>query len=243
MYVNVLSQLNDFVYYFANPVIGLLTLAGLVKIWITTKNPPSVKFIKLAIILNVLTTILRSIYSTVVNYIMWNSNPATQKLLELKYVIKFSFNTYWLVTLITLTFAFLFFKLLFYINKRFNERFFYTEELYLISLGIILNPWPMLLFFVLSSIFCLLLIQIINLIIQQLNFKDIDSENTDLKNINLKNKKIEFERISMIHIWIPAMLLSMLIYFSIFSNLFPYIKFFLLNNWFFKQLLSNLVIF
>jgi hypothetical protein len=68
MFLNSLLTLNNIVYYFANPVIGFLTLTGLVKIWIHTQKIPSVKFIKLAILINVATTILRSLYSTITNY-------------------------------------------------------------------------------------------------------------------------------------------------------------------------------
>jgi|GEM_PF-6779519 len=68
MSANLLNTLNNIVYYFTNPVIGLLTLTGLVVMWYKTKHIPNIKYIKLAIIINVLSTVFRSIYATVLNY-------------------------------------------------------------------------------------------------------------------------------------------------------------------------------
>jgi hypothetical protein len=159
---------------------------------------------------------------------MWSKSPITQKFLEINYVSKFSFNTYWLVTLTTLLLALLIFKILFFVNKKFNEKFLYEEEPYLVALGIILNPWPMLFFFIFASILCLLILQIFNLLRQKMYFK---------------NQKAEFERIPMINIWIPAMFVSTFIYFVIFSNLFPILRNLLLSNWFIYQLLNKFSIF
>ncbi len=223
-----LQSLNNIVYFFANPVIGFITLAGLVKIWIDNKKIPEIKYIRIAIIINVIFIIFRSLYATIINYWMWSKSPATQEFLKLDYVIKFSFNNYWFTPIITLLFSFLIFKLLVFANRKFNERFFYNEEPYLIVLGIILNLWPMLFFFIISSIICLLALQLFNLIKQKLYFK---------------NSKTVLERIPFVNIWIPAMILSSSIYFVIFTNIFPYLRNILLNNWFISQLFSNLGIF
>ncbi len=223
-----LGTLNNIVYYFANPVIGFLTLAGLVKIWIQTKKIPNIKYIKTAIWINLFFIIIRSIYSTIVNYWMWNQNPTTQKFLDLDYIIKFSFNVYWFTAIITIIFSFLIFKILVFVNKKFNERFFYEEEPYLIVLGIVLNPWPILFFFIATSIFCLLLLQIINLIKQKIYFK---------------NQKTEFERIPMINIWIPAMFMSSFIYFVIFADILPALRNLLLSTWIIPELLNTFYIF
>ena len=171
MSANLLITLNNIVYYFTNPVIGFLTLTGLVIIWYRTKYIPSIKYIKLAIIINIISTVLRSIYATILNYYSWHKNPAAQHLLKFDYVLKFSFNTYWLVMIMTLLIAFLFFKILILVNKRFDNRFFYDEEPYLLALGIILNPWPMLIFFIISCVFCLLILQLGSFIKDNLNFK------------------------------------------------------------------------
>jgi len=117
--------------------------------------------------------------------------------------------------LATLFFGFLFFKLIVFLNTKFDNRFFYDQEPYLIFLGIIINPWPMLFFFILSSIACLLILQVLNLVIQI---------------FNLKNTKTELTRIPMLYIWIPAMLLSLFIYFVIFSDMFPNIKSLITTN-------------
>lgn len=223
-----LQSLNNIVYFFANPVIGFITLAGLVKIWIDKKKIPEVKYIRIAIIINVIFILLRSLYATIVNYWMWSQSPATQEFLKLDYVVKFSFNNYWFTPIITLLFSFLIFKLLVFANKKFNERFFYNEEPYLIVLGIILNPWPMLFFFIISSIICLLVLQIFNLVKQKLYFK---------------NSKIMFERVPFVNIWIPAMVISSSIYFVIFTNIFPFLRNILLSNWFIAQLFNNFSIF
>ena len=223
-----LQSLNNIVYFFANPVIGFITLAGLVKIWVDKKKIPEVKYIRIAIIINVIFILLRSLYAAIVNYWMWSQSPATQEFLKLDYVVKFSFNNYWFTPIITLLFSFLIFKLLVFANKKFNERFFYNEEPYLIVLGIILNPWPMLFFFIISSIICLLVLQIFNLVKQKLYFK---------------NSKIMFERVPFVNIWIPAMVISSSIYFVIFTNIFPFLRNILLSNWFIAQLFNNFSIF
>lgn len=223
-----LGTLNNIVYYFANPVIGFLTLAGLVKIWISTRKTPQIKYIKLAIFINIIAIILRAVYSTVMNYWMWSQNSTTQKFLDLNYIFKFSFNIYWLTNIVTIIFSILIFKILVFVNKKFNERFFYEEEPYLIVLGIILNPWPILFFFIITSIICFLVLQIINVLKQKLYFK---------------HQKTEFERIPMLHIWIPAMFLSSFIYFVIFTNIFPFLRTILLNNWLIYQLLNQFYIF
>ncbi len=228
MSANLLGTLNNIVYYFANPVIGFLTLTGLVVIWCKTKAIPSPKYIKLAILINVISNILRSVYSTILNYYLWTTNPATQHLLKFDYVLKFSFNTYWLVTLVTWIFAFLFFKILIFANKKFDNRFFYDEEPYLIALGIILNPWPMLIFFIIACLICLLVLQIINFI---------------RKNLIFKQQKITLERMAFINIWIPAMFVATAIYFVLFTNVFPWLKIWLLNLPFIDQLLTQFYLF
>lgn len=228
MSANLLGTLNNIVYYFANPVIGFLTLTGLVIIWCKTKKIPSIHYIKMAILINVISAILRSIYSTTLNYYLWIKNPATQHLLKIGYVIKFSFNTYWLVTLVTLIFAFLFFKILIFANKKFNNRFFYDEEPYLISLGIILNPWPMLVFFIMACVICLLALQIINFV---------------RENFSFKQQKITLERMAFINIWIPSMFVSSLVYFILFTNLLVGLKMWLLSLPFIAQLFTQFYIF
>ena len=228
MLLNSLQTLNNIVYYLANPVIGFLTLAGLVKIWVSTKKIPSIRYIKVAILVNIIVIVLRSLYSTIMNYWMWNRDPATQKFLELEYITKFSFNTYWLTPILTLLFSFLIFKIFVFVNKKFGERFFYEEEPYLIALGIILNPWPMLFLFIFSSVFCLLVIQIFNLLQQKLYFK---------------KSKAEFERIPLVNIWIPAMLVPSSIYFVIFTNIFPALRGILLNSWIISNLLNHFFLF
>jgi len=223
-----MSILNNIVYYYANPAISFLTLAGLVAIWAYTHKIPSIKTILGFIYLNIFVMICRAVYCTYANYWIWKHNPQFKIFLEPEYFFKFSFNNYWLVALATLFFGFLFFKLIVFLNTKFDNRFFYDQEPYLIFLGIIINPWPMLFFFILSSIACLLILQVLNLVIQI---------------FNLKNTKTELTRIPMLYIWIPAMLLSLFIYFVIFSDMFPNIKSLITANWFIKTLFENFFIF
>lgn len=225
---NLLVTLNNIVYYFANPVIGFLTLTGLVIIWYKTKQIPNIKYIKLAIFINIISTLLRSIYATILNYYSWHTNPAAQHLLKFDYVLKFSFNTYWSVTLLTLIIAFLFFKILILINRKFNNQFFYDEEPYLVALGIILNPWPMLIFFVVACVSCLLILQIWTFI------KD---------NLNFKKQKITLNRLAFVNIWIPSMLVSLFIYFVIFTNQFLWLQNWLLKLPFIYQLITYFYLF
>ncbi len=220
--------LNNIVYNLANPAISFLTLAGLVVIWTISRKTPSIKVIKGCILFNIITIVLRSSYCTVANYWMWLHNPAAKNLLAFNYVLKYSFNTYWASALFAMFSGFLFFKLIVFLNRKFNNRFFYDQEPYLVLLGIVINPWPMLLFFVLSSIAILLLIQILNIFI---------------KILNLRNKNTSLERIPMLYIWIPAMVLSLFVYFVIWTNAFMGIKTILVNNFFIKELFKNFFFF
>jgi hypothetical protein len=223
-----MSILNNIVYYFANPAISFLTLAGLVAIWAMTRKTPSIKIILGCIYLNIFMIFFRSVYCTFTNYWIWKQNPQFKIFLQPDYFIKFSLNSYWIASVITILFGILLFKLIIYLNKKFDNRFFYTEEPYLIFLGIIINPWPMFFFFILFSIACLLILQIINLLIQL---------------VNLRNKKTQLERMPMLYIWIPAMLLSLFLYMIIFTNFMPELKVIISNNIFIKALFEIFFIF
>jgi len=220
--------LNNIVYYFANPAISFLTLAGLVTIWTITRKIASIKIILGCIYLNVFMMFFRSVYCTFANYWIWTQNDQFKIFLQPAYFLKFSLISYWLSSLVTFIFGILFFKLIIYLNKKFDNRFFYEQEPYLILLGIVINPWPMLFFFIVFSIICLLIIQILNLFIQL---------------IYLRNKKVKLERIPMLFIWLPAMPLSVFFYFIIFTSFMPVLKSILFNNIFIKALFDNFFIF
>lgn len=201
-----LSELNNIVYYLVNPVIGFLTLAGLTGLWIYHKKTPSPRIIQKAIYLNIFFIIFKAIYSTSVNCWIWSQNPSTSHFLETKYIFKYSFNHYWFVPLITIFSALILLKLVSFINQKFDERFFYIEEPYLLALGVLLSPWPWLLFFVVNVILFLLIIQLINLAI---TFK------------NNKIKGATTQRIPMLFIWLPSALLSSFTHFAILFNAVP----------------------
>lgn len=201
-----IGTLNNIVYYFVNPVIGLLTLTGLTVLWFYFKKPPSIKIIKKAICINLFFIFFKAIYSTIVNGIMWDRSLANESLLEITYFTKYSFNHYWIIPIITVFIAFLIFWLIKLINKKFEERFFFKEEPFLISLGIILSPWPWLIIFLISVVIILFFIQIINLFIK-------------LKK-SIK-KIITIERTPMIYLWIPSAFLSSIFHFIILFDKIP----------------------
>ncbi len=201
-----LGTLNNIVYYFVNPVIGFLTLAGLTSLWLINKKPPAVQIILKTIYLNLFFIVFKAVYSTIINYWAWSQSPTTSFFLEIPYLIKFSFNHYWLIPLITVFSAFIIYKTTKIINQRFEERFFYDQEPYLIALGIILSPWPWLIIFIVCVVLVLLVLQLINLILYWKNryFK------TALE-----------DRIPMLFLWIPASLLSSFLHFAILLHAIP----------------------
>ncbi|MBP8618059.1 MAG: hypothetical protein KBI15_02400 [Candidatus Pacebacteria bacterium] len=128
------------------PVFGFITLAGLLLYSFFRKKFPSPTLLKKIIILIITIIIAKAILFSVINIISWRNDPVSQYLLPpstpVLYTIRYLFTHYWFSILWNFIFAFIVFEGMKILNNQFAQVFFYDEEKYLASIGILLTGWP-----------------------------------------------------------------------------------------------------
>ena len=147
----------SFLLVILRPVLGLIILAGFLLYWILKKKLPKEKFLKLVIYIFSGIIILQSIFSTILNWWLWSQQGITQGLLPphspINYVLKYSWQHYWLESIVTIFTAILVFFGIYFLNKKFEKNLFYNEEKYLAVLGILVVGWPNCLIFLCLVLF------------------------------------------------------------------------------------------
>jgi len=80
------------------------------------------------------------------NGYLWKHDAVSYRLLPpyvpLTYVLHYSWQHYFVVPVVTIFFALIVFWGIKWLNKKFNDTFFYDEEPYLAALGILVTSWP-----------------------------------------------------------------------------------------------------
>ncbi len=80
------------------------------------------------------------------NYYLWKHDPLSRNLLPpfspLSYLLKYSWLHYFASPVAAIVFSLVIFKGMEWFNKKFQKIFFYDEEPYLASLGILVTGWP-----------------------------------------------------------------------------------------------------
>jgi hypothetical protein len=196
----ILSTLNNIFFKYLNPTIAFLSMVGLLIFWIIKKTPVNEKFLKRLFWIVLISIVIQSIYLSAVHILIWNSSPAGKAFLPptlpWSYSLNYVFYHYCKRNLFTIISALILLFVVKFLNKRFEERFFYPQEPYLMSLGILWSPWPGgIVVFLGVVLITFLIIQIINIF----SFKK--------------------ERISMLYLWLPCSLLSFFITYAILNRI------------------------
>lgn len=133
------------------PALGLIILAGLLIFWILKKKLPKENFLKLITCIFSGIIIFQSIFSTILNWWLWFQQGITKLLLPpvspISYVLRYSWQHYWFEPIVVIFTAIIVFLGIYFLNKKFENAFFYDEEPYLASLGILATGWPNCLFY------------------------------------------------------------------------------------------------
>ncbi|MFA5392114.1 MAG: hypothetical protein WC306_00255 [Candidatus Paceibacterota bacterium] len=141
-----MNQQNFVFLSFIHPIWSFISIVGLLVFWFFKKKLPSIKNLKR--ILNIFFIIILSgaFLETFLNWWMWSKTELTQRLIPpyapVTYVLHYSWQHYLFEPVITIIFALIIFKIIASLNKKFNNQFFYDEEPYLASLGILAISWP-----------------------------------------------------------------------------------------------------
>ena len=122
-----------------------------------TKKHQLLRFLKIFIVIVFILNILVSFTKTLATYFSWKSDSLSKHLLppdtSISYFLGYSFLHYFFALLITILFALLVFFTLKKFNQKFEETFFYDEEPYLASFGILTVGWPNCLIYLILILF------------------------------------------------------------------------------------------
>lgn len=144
-------------------------------------------------------------YQSLMQYRVWSQNELSKFLLppyqSVTYFLGYSFTHFFKNHLISLAAALLFLAAAFLLNKKFQERFFKKEELYLGALAIFLVVHPWWLYYIITiliiGVFGTLFLRIINL-----RTSDVINGTSDVQRL---------KRFPFYHFWIPAAIILIII--------------------------------
>jgi len=181
------------------PALGLMILAGLLLFWILHRKLPTVIFFKKIIVGYILVLILFGLGTSCLNAWLWSRNTIGVRLLppytSIGYILQYSWQHYLFEPFVAILFAFLVFKGIYFLNKRFQEHLFYREEKYLAAIGILALGWPSCLMFIALVLFLGVLFHLLFL----------------LSSIIKRNVEKSPFRLSFLYFWIPVALLLLLL--------------------------------
>lgn len=178
-------------------------LLVLIIVWFLNNKILKLKFLKKILFIIVGLILLLAFFKSLLNYFSWLSNPVGKKLLPpttpIFYFLRYSFQHYFFSPFLTIAFAILVFYLILKFNKKFQETFFYEEEPYLATIGILLTRWPNCLIFLILVLFLGIVLHLGFFCFCYLFYN--------------KEKKYDFSnfRLSLINLWLPSALLVMIL--------------------------------
>ncbi|MGB9681081.1 MAG: hypothetical protein ACPLXL_00805 [Minisyncoccia bacterium] len=162
-----MTILANFLYWLLLPILGLIIEGGILFFLCYKKIPPSLLFLKKLYYFYFIFLIIYAFSLSGLNYYLWSKGELTQKLLPpytpLSYFFRYSFQYFYFEILLRLIFSLITFLGIHFLNKKFQQKFFYEEEKYLAALSILILNWPM-------SFFYLILVPVLGLISHFLYF-------------------------------------------------------------------------
>jgi len=196
----ILNFVNIIFFKYFNPTIALLGMVGLLIFWIIKKEFVSEKFLQKLFWITLISIVIQSLYLSMTHILMWNSNAAGRAFLPptmpWSYSLNYVFYHFCKRNVFTIVGSLILLFVVKFLNNKFKERFFYRQEPYLMSLGILWSPWPGGIVVFLSIVLVtFLIIQIINIF----SFRK--------------------ERISMLYLWLPCSLLSFFLTYAILNRI------------------------
>lgn len=203
----------------------------LLILWLFKRNLIQVRFLKLISLILPLFILCLALLKTIINYFTWLNNPLSRNLLppstSITYFLRYSFQHYFFAAIVTIAFAYFISLLILWFNKKFQEIFFYDEEPYFASIGILLTGWPGCLFYLCLVLFLGVVYHFFFILVKTIFIKR--KRNLSLKNTQpLSENNIPEEenpRLSLFHFWLPAALLVLILNDIISKwNVFQYFK-------------------
>jgi len=141
-----MNQQNFAFLSFIHPIWSFILIVGLLVFWFFKKKLPSIKSFKKILNIFIVVILSQAFLETFLNWFLWSKAELTQRLLppftSITYVLHYSWQHYLFEPTVTILFAFIVFKIIASLNKKFNNVFFYDEEPYLASFGILVTGWP-----------------------------------------------------------------------------------------------------
>jgi len=141
-----MTQQNFAFLSFIHPLWSFILIVGLLVFWFFKKKLPSIKSFTRILNIFIVVILLQAFLETFLNWFLWSKAELTQRLIPpyapVTYVIHYSWQHYLFESAVTILFAFIVFKIIALLNKKFNNTFFYDEEPYLAALGILATGWP-----------------------------------------------------------------------------------------------------
>lgn len=210
-------MLKAFNFIFLNlKFIYLFFILFLIFLFYFRKKTLTILNLKKIRLLLIFLLLMISFLQTFMTYFLWKNDPISKNLLPpiqpIIYFLRYSFQHYFFEVVLTIIFSYLIFLLVFWFNKKFQEIFFYDEEPYFASLGVLLTGWPgclsylcLVLFLgVVSHLFLIL----INKILVKRN-RNLSLTNTQFLSEN--NIPEENLRLSLCYFWFPSALLVLIL--------------------------------
>ncbi|MGE4554604.1 MAG: hypothetical protein AB7D02_00475 [Candidatus Paceibacterota bacterium] len=142
---------TSFLYWDFLPLLGIITEGGIIIYFFLKKAPPSVIILRKIYWFFFFFLIFYSLFLSSLNYYLWSLKEFTQKFLppynSISYFFRYSFQYFYLETILKIVFSLIIFFGFYFLNKKFQEKFFYEEERYLASLAFLILNWPLNIFY------------------------------------------------------------------------------------------------
>ena len=131
---------------FCRDFFDFIFIISVLSFWFLKKKLPSIKSFKRILNIFIVVILFQAFSETFLNWWLWSQQRITQQLLpphtSIAYVLKYSWQHYFFASIVTIIFALIVFWGIKSLNKKFNNVFFYDEEPYLASFGILVTGWP-----------------------------------------------------------------------------------------------------
>ena len=150
------DKLNLILTYFS-PAISFVLITVLLLFQILKKRLPSLKTLGNLIKIFISVLIIFAIFFSVLNYFAWKQNDVSKHLLPpytpIGYFLKYIFQHFFFKAIVLILFSLAVFLGIEFLNRKFNNQFFYDEEPYLAVLGVLATGWPNCLIFLCLVLF------------------------------------------------------------------------------------------
>jgi hypothetical protein len=210
--------MNWFVSFLAmvfRPVIGLISMTGLLLFWILKRKLLRENSLKLIAYIFSGAIIFQSIFSTIFNWWLWSQQGITQQFLpphtSIAYILKYSWQHYWFEPVIVIFAAIIAFFGIYLLNKKFENQLFYDEEKYLAALGILATGWPNCLIYLSLVLFLGVIFHFLFLFINFIRERKMKPGRRTLEAPPLVMRPDSIFRLSLLYFWLPCALLVLLL--------------------------------